>query len=44
MPLPDIQRFVNNSGKHTPCGEQHELTTHTEVLDAQVLMMNDSYY
>jgi hypothetical protein len=30
-----VQKFVNNNGKHTACGEQHELTTHTEVLDAQ---------
>jgi hypothetical protein len=30
-----VQIFVNNNGTHTACGEQHELTMHTEALDAQ---------
>ena len=34
--LPETQRFVIDNGKHTVCGEQHELTMHTEVFDAQV--------
>lgn len=34
--LPNIQKFVDNNGKHTACGEQYELTMHTEVFDAQV--------
>ncbi len=31
-----MQKFVDKSGRHTARGEQHELTTHTEVFDAQV--------
>ena len=34
-----MQRSVNNSGKHTACGEQHELTMHTDVFDAQVYVI-----
>jgi hypothetical protein len=34
--LPDLQKLVNNSGKHTACGEQHELTMHTDVIEAQL--------
>ncbi len=30
-----MQKSVNDNGKHTACGEQHELITHTEVFDAQ---------
>jgi hypothetical protein len=26
---------VNNNGKQTACGEQHELMTHTASLDGQ---------
>ena len=33
--LPDIQNVVNTNGKHTVCGEQHELIIHTDVLDPQ---------
>ena len=35
MSLPDIEKVVHENGKHTACGEQHELTTHTEVFDTQ---------
>ncbi len=31
-----MQKFVNNNGKQIGCGEQHELTTHTEVFDGHV--------
>ncbi len=31
----DAQKVVKNNGKHTACGEQHELMTHTDVFDAQ---------
>ncbi len=34
-----MQKFVNNNGKHTACGEQHELTMHIEVLDVQVYVI-----
>jgi len=34
-----VHKFVNNNGKHTACGEQHELTMHTEVFDVQVNVM-----
>jgi hypothetical protein len=34
--LPDVQKSIDANGKHTACGEQHELMTHTEVLDAQL--------
>jgi hypothetical protein len=34
-----MQRSVIADGKHTACGEQHELTTHTEVFDAQVYVI-----
>jgi hypothetical protein len=30
------QHIVSAIGKHTACGEQHELTTQTEVFDIQV--------
>ncbi len=36
MSLPNIQKSVNDVGKHTACGEQQALTTQTEVFDAQV--------
>jgi hypothetical protein len=36
MPLPNVQKFVDDTGKHTACGEQQELTMQTEVFDAQV--------
>jgi hypothetical protein len=39
MSLPNMQRFVTDAGKHTVCGEQHELTTHIEVFDAQVYVI-----
>ncbi len=39
MSLPNMQTFVANNGKHTACGEQHELTTHIEVFDAQVYVV-----
>lgn len=31
-----MQIFIANKGKQTACGEQHVLTTHTEVIDLQV--------
>jgi hypothetical protein len=31
----DAQKVVRGSGKHTACSEQHELTTHTDMFDAQ---------
>ncbi len=34
-----MQKFVDNNGKHTACGEQHELTTHVEVFDVQVYVI-----
>lgn len=34
--LPNIQNVVTDKGKHTAAGEQHELTMHIEVFDAQV--------
>jgi hypothetical protein len=34
-----MQRSVINNGMHTACEEQHELTTHTEVFDAQVYVI-----
>ncbi len=34
--VPGVQKIVDKNGKHTACGEQHELTIHTEVFDAQV--------
>jgi hypothetical protein len=37
--LPDVQTFVHNNGTHTFCGEQHELTMHTEVFDAQAYVI-----
>ncbi|CAF4710467.1 unnamed protein product, partial [Rotaria sp. Silwood2] len=30
------------TGKHTACGEQHVLTTHTAVFDAQVKPLHGS--
>jgi hypothetical protein len=38
--LPDVQKFVSNNGKHTTSDEQHELTTHTEVSDAQAYVIS----
>jgi len=35
MTLLDVQNVVKNNGKHTACGEQHELMTHTDVFNAQ---------
>jgi hypothetical protein len=39
-----MQKLVNSNGKHTACGEQHELTTHTEVFDVQgyVILLHGS--
>jgi hypothetical protein len=39
-----MQKFINNNGRHTACGEQHELTMHTEVFDAQayVILLHSS--
>ena len=37
--LPKMQKSVANNGKHTACGEQHELITHTEVFNAQVYVV-----
>jgi hypothetical protein len=39
-----MQKSVANNGKHTACGEQHELTTHTDVFDAQanVILLHGS--
>jgi hypothetical protein len=37
--LPDMQKLVHDIGKHIACGEQHELTMHTEVFDAQVYVI-----
>jgi hypothetical protein len=34
-----LQKFVDKTGKHTACGEQHELTIQTEVFDAQVYVI-----
>ena len=35
MSLPvDEHKLVHANGKHTACGIQHELTMHTDVLDA----------
>jgi hypothetical protein len=34
-----MQTFVNDNGKHTSRGEQHELTMHTEVFDAQICVI-----
>ena len=34
-----MQKFVHDNGKHTACGEQHELTMHTEVFDTQVYVI-----
>ncbi len=39
MSLPNMQTSVNKNGKHTACGEQHELTMHTEVFDGQVYVI-----
>jgi hypothetical protein len=33
------QKVVNGNGKHTAFDEQHELTTHTEVFDAQMYVV-----
>jgi len=39
-----MQKYVQDNGKHTAGVEQHELTMHTEVFDAQVyvLLLHDS--
>jgi hypothetical protein len=44
MLLPEMQRFVNNKGKHTADGEQHELMMHIEVFDSQadVILLHGS--
>lgn len=34
-----MQKFVNDNGRHIACGEQHELTMHMEVFDAQVYVI-----
>ncbi len=34
-----MQKSVVNNGKHTACGEQHELITHIDVFDAQVYVI-----
>jgi hypothetical protein len=34
-----MQKSVTNNGKHTACGEQHELTMHTDVFDVQVYVI-----
>ncbi len=34
-----MHKFVVDNGKHTDCGEQHELMTHTEVFDVQVYVI-----
>ncbi len=34
-----MQKSIHNIGKHTACGEQHELTMHTEVFDVQVYVI-----
>ena len=31
--IPDGQNVVKNKGMQTACGEQHELTTQTELFD-----------
>ncbi len=37
--VPLSQKVVEKTGKHTACGEQHELTMQTEVFDAQVYVI-----
>jgi hypothetical protein len=37
--LPKMQKSVTSSGKHIGCDKQHELTMHTDVFDAQVLVI-----
>lgn len=37
--VPDWQKSVAFNGKHFACGEQHELTMHTEVFDEQVYVV-----
>jgi len=34
-----MQKFVTDNGKHTSCVEQHELTMHTDVFDAQAYLI-----
>ncbi len=34
-----MQKLVEDNGKHIGCDEQHELTMHTEVFDAQVFVI-----
>ena len=33
--LPVLQKFVNAGGKHTACGEQHELRIHTNDIPSE---------
>ena len=37
--LPPVQKFVTDNGRHTACGEQHELVMHTEVVNAHVYVI-----
>ncbi len=39
-----MQKSIHNNGTHTVCDEQHELTMHTEVFDAQayVILLHSS--
>ncbi len=34
-----MQKSVIGNGKHTACGEQHELTMHTDVFDVHVYVI-----
>ncbi len=34
-----MQKFVQDNGKQIVCGEQHELTMHIDVFDAQVFVI-----
>ncbi len=34
-----MQKFVNDNGKHTACGEQHELTMQIELFNAQAYVI-----
>lgn len=38
----DIQNVVNKKGKHTDCGEQHELIIHIEVFEVHVMLLHGS--
>lgn len=37
--LPDRQKRVSDTGKHTACCEQHEFTMHTKAFDAQLYVV-----